>query len=96
MTKTEILGFLREHREELESRFGLKTIGLFGSYARGEEREDSDIDLAVEIESANTFRSFFGLKHYLEDHLRHSIDLGVESALKPSIKEQITKEIIYA
>lgn len=95
MTKTEILDFLKEHREELHQKYGLKKIGLFGSYSRDEQQDDSDIDLAVEIESDNTFRSFFGLKHYLETNLHHSVDLGVESSLKPIAKEQILKEIIY-
>ncbi len=95
MTKTIILNFLKEHKQELDNKFGLKKIGLFGSYARGEQREDSDIDLAVEIESDNAFRSFFGLKHYLEKNLHTKIDLGIESALKPIAKKHILKDIIY-
>ena len=70
-------------------------IGLFGSYARGDFREDSDIDIAVEIESKNKFRSFFGLKKYLEENLKNKVDLGIESTLKPIAKKQILKEMIY-
>jgi hypothetical protein len=47
----------------------------------------SDIDIAVEIESQNKFRSFFGLKYYLEEKLHNKIDLGIESALKPAARE---------
>ena len=70
-------------------------MGLFGSYARDEQKENSDIDLAVEIESSNKFRSFFGLKYYLEDSFSNKLDLGIESALKPIVKQHILKEIIY-
>lgn len=90
-----ILDFLKAHREEIRENFGVTKIGLFGSYIRNEQTDDSDIDIAVEIDSNNKFRSFFGLKHYLEDNLKHTIDLGIESALKPIAKRTIVKDIIY-
>ena len=96
MTKTDILEFLHSHKDEMHEKFGLVKIGLFGSYVRGEQREDSDIDLAVEIESSNKFRSFFGLKLYLEDGLHKKIDLGIESSIKPIVQKYIEKEIEYA
>ncbi len=96
MTKAFILDFLSSHKEELAQKYGVTKIGLFGSYARGDEREDSDIDIAVEIDSANKFRSFFNLKYFLEDHLHKKIDLGIESTLKPIAKKYIEKEIVYA
>jgi predicted nucleotidyltransferase len=96
MTKNDILAFLKQHREELRARFGVVRIGLFGSYARDEQRDDSDIDLAIEIDSENSFRSFFGLKAYLEDSFHKNIDLGMVSALKPGAREHILQEIIYA
>ena len=95
MTQTDILDFLKEHKQELHRRFGLTKIGLFGSYVRGEETLDSDIDLAVEIESDNKFRSFFALKTYLEEHLHSKVDLGIESSIKPIVKKYIEKEIVY-
>ena len=94
-TKIMILDFLKAHREEIRENFGVIKIGLFGSYVRNEQTDDSDIDIAVEIESKNKFRSFFGLKHYLEDNLKHTIDLGIESTLKPIAKRTIVKDIIY-
>ena len=95
MNKNEILNFLKEHKEELKKKYGVTKIGLFGSYARDEQKENSDIDLAVEIESSNKFRSFFSLKYYLEDTFSNKLDLGIESALKPIVKQHILKEIIY-
>jgi predicted nucleotidyltransferase len=96
MNKITILDFLRSHKDEMHEKFGLIKIGLFGSYVRGEQREDSDIDLAVEIESSNKFRSFFGLKAYLENGLQKRIDLGIEGSLKPVVHEYVEKEIVYA
>ncbi len=95
MTKATILDFLRIHKNEMNRKFGLVKIGLFGSYVRGEQSEDSDIDLAVEIESDNKFRSFFGLKAYLEDGLNKKIDLGIESSIKPFVRKYIDNEIEY-
>jgi hypothetical protein len=94
MTKEEILGFLREHKTEMEERFGVVRIGLFGSYVRGEARDGSDIDLSIELNS-NTADTYFGLLHYLEDSFHKRIDLGLESNFKPLIKPFIMKEIIY-
>jgi predicted nucleotidyltransferase len=96
MNKITILDFLRSHKDEMHEKFGLIKIGLFGSYVRGEQRENSDIDLVVEIESSNKFRSFFGLKAYLENGLQKRIDLGIESSLKPVVHEYVEKEIVYA
>jgi len=96
MTKRAILEFLRTHKDEMHEKFGLVRIGLFGSYVRGEQKEESDIDLVVEIESGNKFRSFFGLKAYLEERLQKEIDLGIESSIKPVVRKYIQEEIEYA
>lgn len=95
MTKKYIIDFLKFHKKELEEKFGVQKIGLFGSYARDEQREDSDIDIAIEIKSVNSFRSFFSILHFLEDGLHKKIDLGIEESIKPIAKERILKEIIY-
>ncbi len=95
MTKQEIIDFLSTHKQQLYEDYGVIQIGLFGSYARGKEKEGSDIDIAVEIESQNKFRSFFGLKKYLETNFNTRVDLGIESNLKPIAKKYILKEIIY-
>ncbi len=94
MTREEILDFLRLHKQEMNDRFGVTKIGLFGSYARGDAREDSDIDVAIEL-SKNTADSYFGLLHFLEDSFNARIDLGIESNFKPIIKPYIMKEIVY-
>jgi len=95
MKKEEILDFLKSHKQEFAQKYGVKKIGLFGSYARDENQESSDIDIAVEIESDNTFRSFFGLKYFLENHFCKKVDLGIESSIKAIARKKIYEEIIY-
>lgn len=96
MTKTEVLGYLKAHKTELKERFGVIKIGLFGSFARDEQREDSDIDLAIEIEKERkSLKNFFGLQRELEAQFGKRVDLGMENALKPIVKEYVQKEIIY-
>ena len=95
MTREEILLFLRKKKSFLAQHFGVLSIALFGSYARGDAKEQSDIDIAVELKSDNKFMNFFGLKYYLEEHLNKEIDLGIESTIKPAVKESIQKDMIY-
>lgn len=98
MPKTDperILEFLRAHKEELRKQFGVTRLGLVGSYARDEAREESDIDLVVSLQSENSFRSFFGLLHFLQDNLHERIDLATEASLKPRVRETIMRDIHY-
>jgi len=94
MTRDQILDFLRQHKQEMHDRFGVTTIGLFGSYARGDARVDSDVDIAIEF-TKNSADSYFGALHFLEDSFQVKIDLGIESNFKPLLKPYILKEIIY-
>lgn len=73
---------------------GVTHSSLFGSYVRGENREDSDIDILVELPRGIGLFGFVGLKHKLEDVLKRKVDLGEYSAIKPSLKEYILKEAV--
>lgn len=95
MTKNDIISFLSSQKEFMQNRYGVIKIGLFGSYARAENNSNSDIDIAVELESKNKADNYFGLLHFLEDNLNKKIDLGIESKLKEPVKKYIQKEIIY-
>jgi predicted nucleotidyltransferase len=95
MTREQILDFLKQHKQEMNDRFGVIKIGLFGSYVRGTAREDSDIDIAVELEGDRLFRKFFALESFLKSNFQKEIDLGIASALKPIVRERIAKEIHY-
>ncbi|MGE0156392.1 MAG: nucleotidyltransferase family protein [Geobacter sp.] len=94
--KNDILMFLQTHKEEMAQRFGVVSVGLFGSYARGDARDDSDIDIAIEIMSERkSLRNFLGVRRYLEQQFGKTVDLGIESSLKPLARELVAKEIIH-
>ena len=95
MTREQILDFLKQHKQEMHDHFGVTKIGLFGSYVRGTAREDSDIDIAVELEGDRLFRKFFALESFLKSSLQKEIDLGIESTLKKIVRERVAKEIQY-
>ena len=95
MDKNEIVLFLKSHKKEIEKKYGVLKIGLFGSYVRGEAGEDSDIDIVVEMRDENIFRNFFNLEQYLKNNLHNNVDLGIETAIKPVVRKRILKEIIY-
>jgi len=73
-------------------RYHVKKAGIFGSVARGEETEESDIDILVEIDDRMSLLDFVGLKLELEDALGKRVDLGEYSTIKPLIREQILSE----
>jgi len=95
MNKDEIIDFLKANKEEMRQKYGVIRIGLFGSYVREEAKEDSDVDIAVEMDERHIFRNFFALEQYLKNHLRKNVDIGIESAIRPIAKKHIMKEIIY-
>lgn len=95
MRRDEILSVLGEHRKELE-RFGVKSLALFGSTARGEARVDSDVDILVEFAVPVGLFEFIRLKNYLEELLGLPVDLVTPDAIKDKMREQILKEAVYA
>jgi len=94
-TKKEVIETIRLNKHHIEAEFGVTKIGIFGSVARDAATTKSDIDIAVEMKSENKFRNFMALERYLKKLLHKRIDLGIESALKPSIRDEIKKEIVY-
>ncbi len=99
LTSGEVLRKIKENRDKIK-RFGVKRIGLFGSYARGEQRAESDVDIVVESEKGKaTFDNFLNLAEYLEKHLGKKVDLltkeGVRSIRIEHIRKEIEKGVIY-
>lgn len=90
---------MRAHIEEIKrkilpilQRYGVKRVGLFGSCVRGEMREDSDIDILVEIEKDISLLDFVGLKLEIEEALGEKVDLVEYKTIKPLLKERILNE----
>ncbi|MDP3090988.1 MAG: nucleotidyltransferase family protein [Nitrospira sp.] len=95
-TKQDVLAILRDNRVRLRS-FGVRRLGLFGSFVRGEQREDSDIDFLVEFEPGQkTFDHFMNLAVLLEDLLHRRVELVTTDALGPYIGPHIMGEVEYA
>ena len=83
---------LRQKILPILQRYEVKKIGLFGSCIRGEMREDSDIDILVEIEKDISLLDFVGLKLEIEETLGRNVDLVEYNTIKPLLKEKILKE----
>ena len=84
---------MEANREKIKS-FGVKEIGLFGSTARGENTEKSDVDVLVELEK-KTFDAYIKLLFFLEELFGTKVDLVMKDAIKPIIKDRILSETIY-
>lgn len=95
-TKQDILNALHQNQSRLRA-LGVSRIGLFGSFVRGEQRPESDIDLLVEFEpNKKSFDVFMELSFFLEDLLQHRIELVTRESLSPYIGPHILKEVEYA
>jgi uncharacterized protein len=82
---------------ELRDRYGVITLGVFGSYVRGEQTAESDLDLLVEFDPAVRFGllTYCELENLLSDRLALKVDLVMKTALKPRIGERILQEVRY-
>ena len=93
-TKQEILSVLAKDKPELQRQFKVQKIALFGSYARGQQREDSDVDIFVEVDPTIGLE-FVTLARKLEELLQMSVDLVSSRAIKPRHREIIERDLIY-
>lgn len=90
----EIRATLEQHREELEKQYRVREIGIFGSYARGEQTEASDVDILVDFAEPIGLFKFLELEEYLEGLLGVGVDLVSRKALKPRIGRHILEELV--
>ena len=93
MNRYQIIRTLQAHATELHQRFKVQHLSLFGSFAREEEREDSDVDLLVEFTAPPRARQFFELQFYLEDLLHHPVDLVTDKALRPQLRPYVEQSM---
>ena len=95
-SKEEILKTMKKELPYLKEKFKVRSIGIFGSYVRGEQTKTSDLDLLVEFDAPVGFFKFIDLEDYLSEKLRVKVDLVTPEALKPLIKSHIIEEAVYA
>ncbi len=94
---TDFLKRLKEQGDFIRKKFGVKKIGIFGSFARGEEKKGSDVDILVEFaDGRKTFDNYMELKFFLENLFGREVDLVTSASIKPRLKENINGEIAYA
>ena len=94
-TKAEVLTAIRSNQNKIQS-FGVKKLGLFGSFARDEQHQDSDVDLLVELEQdKKTFKNFMQLSFFLEDILNRRVELVTTESVSPYIQPYIVKDVEY-
>ena len=94
-TRQHILSSLKKLKEEVAREYSVKTIGLFGSVARSEETDQSDIDLLVEFSKPVGFVTFMRLENFLSERLGERVDLVTSDSLKPVIRQDVLAEVIY-
>lgn len=95
MEKKEIIRTILNNKAEIETKYGVRRLGLFGSYVRDRQRKKSDIDILVAFSRDIDLFEFIDLREYLEKRLNAKVDLVIESALKPAIGNRILSEVEY-
>ena len=94
MNRDEVLDVLREHKATLAQRFGVTELALFGSFARDQATDDSDVDILVRFDKPATSDAFFGTQFYLEDLLGRPVDLATNRDLRVEIRPYVEREIV--
>ena len=94
-TFEEIKEILQRHKEELRKEYGVTVIGIFGSYVRGEQGDQSDLDILIELERPMGFVRFIKLENMFTRLLGIKVDLVTKKALKPYIGQRILQEVQY-
>ena len=94
MDRQRVLDILRANKPDLQRRFLITRLALFGSTARNTAKSDSDVDLLVDFDGPATAKYFFGVQFYLEDLLGCPVDLVTEKALRPEFRPYIYQELI--
>ncbi len=94
-TLSDIEETLKKSKPFLKKEFNVKEIGVFGSYARGEARSKSDVDILVEFSKPIGWE-FLDLKEYLEEILGITVDLVTVKALKTQMRDRVLREVVYA
>lgn len=94
MDRSQILALMARNKAELQQRFGVRRLALFGSIARGSAGPDSDVDVLVEFDGPATSARYFGLQFSLEDLLGCQVDLVTEKALRSELRPFVERDLV--
>lgn len=92
--REEIERILREHKAELRRKYGVREIGIFGSYVRGEQHRRSDVDILVEFDVVPGLLKFIELEDYLSRLLGVRVDLVRKASIRKELRERILSEVV--
>ena len=95
MTTNELTIKLKNVKHELKQQFGIEEIALFGSYARNEANEESDVDIAILKMNLKDAFAIIDAREYLMNILQKNVDIGTFSSMKTFIKNRIKKDFVY-
>lgn len=94
MNRDDVLDLLRQHKPLLVQRFGVASLALFGSTARGTADARSDVDVLVRFDGPATSDRYFGVQFYLEDLLGCDVDLVTDKALRRELRPFVEKDAV--
>ncbi|WP_310834059.1 nucleotidyltransferase family protein [Aetokthonos hydrillicola] len=94
-TLEEIKQILRQNKPLLEQQYRITKLGIFGSYARGEQTEESDVDLLIDYDQAPTLFKLVELRDYLSSAIGIKVDVVTQNGLKPRIRKLVLSQVIY-
>lgn len=94
-TVDEVKEMLQRHKGEITQKYKVKKIGIFGSFARGEHKKRSDVDILVEYKEVPGLLEFINLEIYIEKLLKKKVDLVEKDGIRPELKKRILNEVIY-
>jgi len=94
-TLDEIRDILTKHKEEVQHKYKVIELGIFGSFVRGEQKKRSDIDILVEYSELPDLLKLIELENRLQKLLKRKVDLIEKSGIRTELKERILKEVVY-
>ncbi|NMG07327.1 nucleotidyltransferase family protein [Brasilonema sp. UFV-L1] len=94
-TLEEIKQILRQNKPLLQEHYHITQLGIFGSYARGEQTQESDVDVLIDYDRAPTLFKLVELGDYLSSAIGMKVDIVTQNGLKPRIRERVLSEVVY-
>ena len=94
MNREEIIKIFEKSKDKVRQEFKAQILGIFGSFVRGEERKDSDIDILVRFYEGATLFDLVGLSDFLEEKLQRKVDIVSERALRTEIEKNVLEEMV--